>query len=210
MIRINLLPEEERGKRVRRGAPRLRMPSLKIPMVPQTIWIVSVIGVLVVIFLGIYVSRRVAIGRLNRDITRMEKRLTKLRREAELVKSLETKTKELQNRLGIINKLNRDRFLRVKMLDDLCARVPDYIWLTSFDEVSSQIKITGLTFSNLTVAKLIEELSESDYFSEPDLVSLRKKTIAGQDLMEFSLTVGMKEVSPPTQERKRLLRRGSG
>ena len=139
----------------------------------------------------------------------METRLAKLKREADLVHSLEAKTRELQNRLGIINRLNRDRFLRVKMLDDLCSRVPDYIWLTSFEEVSSQIKITGLTFSNLTVAKLIEELSESDYFSGPDLVVLRKKTIVGQDVMEFTLTVGMKEASPPATERQRL-RRGRG
>ena len=83
MIRINLLPEEERGKRVGKGLPGLKMPSLKIPMVPQTIWIVSIIGVLLIIFLGIYVSRRIAIGRLDRDITRMETRLAKLKREAE-------------------------------------------------------------------------------------------------------------------------------
>ncbi len=209
MIRINLLPEEERGKKVRRGPPGLKIPSLKIPMVSQTIWIASVIGVLVVVFLSIYVSRRVSIGKLNNEITRMENRLAKLRKEADLVKSLETKEKELQNRLGVINKLNRDRFLMVKMLDDLCARVPDYIWLTSFEEVSSQVKITGLTFSNLTVARLIQELNESDYFSNAELVLLRKKTIAGQDVMEFSLTAGMKGTSPPIKEQKRH-RRGSG
>jgi len=209
MIRINLLPEEERGKKARKRPSGLRIPSLKIPMVPQTIWILAIVGILAVVFLSLYLSRIVAIGRMNREIVRMENRLAKLQKEADLVRDLETKEKELQSRLSVINRLSRDRFIRVKMLDDLCTRVPDYIWLTALEEVSSQARITGLTFSNLTVARFMEELSASEYFSDPELVSLRKKTVGGQDVMEFLLTVPMKQVSPPVEERRRP-RRGSG
>lgn len=209
MIRINLLPEEEKRRKIKRGPPGLKIPSLKIPIVPQTIWMLVTIGVIIVILFGIYLSRRLEIRRLDREITRMENRLTKLRREADLVRNLEAKEKDLRSRLDIITRLNRNRFLRVKMLDDLCSRVPDYIWLTSFEEVSANVKITGLAFSNLTVAKFIKELSESNYFSNPELVSLKKKTIEGQDLMEFSLTVGLKGVSPPEEGLKRP-RRGRG
>ena len=209
MIRINLLPEEERGKKARKRPSGLRIPSLKIPMVPQTIWVLSIVGILAVVFLSLYLSRIVAIGRMNKEIVRMENRLAKLQKEADLVRDLETKEKELQSRLGVINRLNRDRFTRVKMLDDLCTRVPDYIWLTALEEVSSQARITGLTFSNLTVARFMEELSASEYFEDPELISLRKKTVGGQDVMEFLLTVPMKHVSPQVEERRRP-RRGSG
>jgi len=209
MIRINLLPEEERKKRIRKGPPTLKIPSLKIPMVPQTIWMVATIGAIVVILLGVYIGRRLEQRRLTREIGRMQQRLTQLKREADLVRNLEAKEKDLRSRLDIINRLNRDRFLRVKMLDDLCSRVPEYIWLTSFEEVSSNVKIAGLAFSNLTVAKFITDLSQSEYFSNPELVVLRKKTIGGQDVMEFSLTAGLRGVSPPEQELRRP-RRGGG
>lgn len=209
MIRINLLSEEERGKKIRRARPGLKIPSLKFPMVSQAIWMVGVIIALVAIFLIGYAVPRVEIGNLSEEITRMENRLAKLRKEAQLVRDLEAKEKDLRGRLDIIQKLNRNRFLRVKVLDDLCSRVPDYIWLTSFEEVSSQLKITGLAFSNLTVAKFMKELSESNYFANPELISLKKRTIGGQDVMEFSLTSEMKGISLPEREPKRP-RRGRG
>ncbi len=209
MMRINLLPEEERGRRIRKGPPGLKLPSLKIPIVPQMIWMVVVVGAVVIVFLGFYISRRMAIGNFNKETTRMENKLAKLKREADLVRNLEAREKEMKNKLDIIKKLNLGRFLRVKMLDNLCSIVPDYMWITSFEEVSSTVKITGMTFSNLTVAKLIQDLAESEYFVNPELVSLRKKTIAGQDVMEFSLTTGMRKESPAVKEHKRP-RRGSG
>jgi type IV pilus assembly protein PilN len=213
MIRINLLPEEERGRKARRGTPGLKMPAFKlpilprIPMVPQTIWMIGVIVVLAVVLLLVYAIPKRQIANRNNEIARMEAKLAKLKKEADLVKNLETKEKEMKERLEIITRLNRNRFLRAKMLDDLCSRVPEYLWLTSLEEVSSKVKITGLTFSNLTVARLIEELEESSYFTNPELISLKKKTVVGQDVMEFILETGMKELSAPQTERRRPGRR---
>jgi type IV pilus assembly protein PilN len=176
-------------------------------MVPQTIWMIGVIVVLALVLLVVYAVPKRQIANRNKEIARMETRLAKLKKEADLVKNLETKEKEMKERLEIITKLNRNRFLRAKMLDDLCSRVPEYLWLTSLEEVSSKIKVTGLTFSNLTVARLIEELEESTYFMNPELISLKKKTVVGQDVMEFILETGMKEAGAPQTDRRRPGRR---
>lgn len=197
MIRINLLPEEERKKKkAAKKLPKVKIPipsfRIRIPLKPSTFLIGFIVIVILIAFVVIWVRQIGETRKLTKEIDQMNTRLRSLQKEINLVKDLEKKQADLQKRLDVIKGLSENRFLRVKILDELASALPEYVWLTSFEDKIPNFKIEGLAFSNLTVADFMNRLEDSEYLTDVDLTTLRKTAFSGQDVMQFILSVNLK------------------
>ena len=117
MIRINLLPREERTRR--RTLPKIQVPALgaAVPFV--------VLGVVVA---GIATTHATQVRR----IADLEAKVAELRRESasyapqlEKIREITQKRQEVRNRLDIIAKLDQERYFRVRLMDEVAQTLPE-------------------------------------------------------------------------------------
>lgn len=175
MIRINLLPPEEK--------PRLARPRLS-----------GVVPVLAVILfagaVGVLHARQMAqITRVDGDLRAARSETVRLRPQIEAIRELKREIEDINKRLDVIRRLDQGWFMRVGLVDELSRRLPGHVWLTRFAETSqSTVEINGVTFSNMLVADFITRLEESDLYENVDLTVVEKGTVDARDVVKFTLT----------------------
>ena len=181
MIRINLLPREDRPARRKFTLPKLG------PMMP-----IFALIALVALFVGFSVIQTLQVGRLKADIARAREESEKLRPQIETIQELTQKRAELERRLNVIATLDKNRLWRVKLVDELSRCVPDHLWLTSYEETGPDaVKIEGVTFSNLLVADFMSRLEASPLYGQVDLIVAEKGTIDQRNVVKFKVTANM-------------------
>ena len=181
MIRINLLPREERLKR--RG--------FALPKMGAIVPVLALLGV-GALFGAFSVIQTLQVGRLKADIARARVEAEKLRPQIQTIQELTQKREELQRRLNVITSLDKNRLWRVKLVDELSRCVPDHLWLSSYEETGpDQVKIDGVTFSNLLVADFMSRLEASPLYGQVDLIVAEKGTIDQRNVVKFTVTAKM-------------------
>ena len=181
MIRINLLPRDER--QVRR---KIVLPNLGA-MVP-VFALLAVTGLLV----AFSVIQTMQVARLKADIAHAREEAEKLRPQIQTIQELTQKREELTRRLNVIASLDKNRLWRVKLVDELSRCVPEHLWLTNYEEIGpDQVKIEGVTFSNLLVADFMSRLEASPLYGDIDLVVAEKGQIDQRNVVKFTITAKM-------------------
>ncbi|HEX7079042.1 MAG TPA: PilN domain-containing protein [Candidatus Eisenbacteria bacterium] len=181
MIRINLLPRDERH--VKR--------NIVLPKI-GTLMPVLVLLLVAALFTAFSVVQAMQVSRLKGDIARAEQEAEKLRPQIQTIQELTQKREELTRRLNVISNLDKTRLWRVKLVDELSKCVPDHLWLTNYEETGAdKISIEGVTFSNLLVADFMSRLEASPLYGNVDLVVAEKGTIDQRNVVKFKVTASM-------------------
>jgi type IV pilus assembly protein PilN len=177
MIRINLLPRDE--VQVKRN---LALPELST--FAPLILVVVAIGVMTV--LGLYQGQKIA--NLEQTIAAEEAESRRLAPEIAKIKRLDEQRSSLNQRLEVISALDRDRYFRVHVLDEVNRALPDHLWLTRFEETGGDVyTMEGVTFSNFLVSDLLQNLDRSPYFNGVDLQITEKGLIEDVNVVKFEL-----------------------
>jgi len=74
------------------------------------------------------------------------------------VDKINARKKDVQAKLAILADLRKQRTGPVRMLDALSTAIPKKVWLTTFDEKSSAVKMTGRAISHEDVAEFMRGL----------------------------------------------------
>jgi type IV pilus assembly protein PilN len=184
MIRINLMPAEERAHKVRRASGTRKPAGLLLP-------IAIVAGVLVMI-VGMIVHQQAEIHMLMAEVSRVEEESRALAPQIAMVERLSRERADLDLRLSLIDGLARGRFDSVRLVDEFDRSVPDHMWLTSLVQTGSeQLSVDGVTFSNLIIADLMVRLDRSPLFSNVALGVASRGIIDERDVVQFKLTMNL-------------------
>jgi type IV pilus assembly protein PilN len=179
MIRINLLPREERVK-----APRIVLPKIGGSLLPM-----GVLGGAVALIALTAVLERAKVAALKSDVAEIQEEVRAIQPQVDRVKRLTSERQDLERRLDIIRQLDQGRFVSVRIMDNLSREVPKYLWLTEVKEdESGVITVKGMTFSNLIVADLMMTMEKNPMFANVDLIQTNKGKISERDVTEFSIT----------------------
>ena len=182
MIRINLLPPEDRRK-----TRRLKLPSFSGGG-PKAMWMIAAVVV--------YAGMLVAIATLQaRTLTGLEEKISLAKEESERlapqlerIRVLTKEREEVDKRLSIIASLDRERYFRVELLNVVSEKLPPNSWLTSFKETGgTQISIDGVTFSNYLIADLMNNLEKSQRFNNVTLNIAQEGHIMDHKVIQFTL-----------------------
>jgi type IV pilus assembly protein PilN len=179
MIRINLLPREEKAQR--RVALSFKAGDLVIP------------GVLVVaaalVVAGTGLSQHSRATSLEHSIAQVDAQSRALAPQIERVNRLAQERAELDLRLGIIAKLEKGRTQSVRLMDELARCVPDHLWLTgATQDAGTALNLEGVTFSNLVVSDFISRLERSPMFAGVELSVAERATVASREVVKFRIT----------------------
>ncbi|MFQ5600523.1 MAG: PilN domain-containing protein [Candidatus Krumholzibacteriia bacterium] len=183
MIRINLLPQEERAR-------RRNLPAFKIPQFGAVVPFVVLAGV------GCLVATVAALQ--GREVAKLEAGIVEVRLEAdqykpqlEKIRLITQKRQEVRSRLDIVARLDRQRYFRVQLLDELSKSLPQNMWLSAMQELGERnYRIDGVTFSNFNVARFMQNLGKTKHWTAVDLSVAQQGAIEDLDVVQFSVTSG--------------------
>lgn len=187
MIKINLLRPEKKevaaGGGTTTGFAEEAKPSkLSVPA------LVAAIAITVGCIGGLYFMQS---SKLSFEKKQLEERMLK---KAELEKILaklteiETTKKELDNKIKIISDLKMRQKDAVYMMDRMSRCLPEWVWLTNLHFTGGAVGISGKALSNNLIADLINNLQNSNSFTNVQLTSTVRRREAGIDIFEFQIS----------------------
>jgi len=187
MIKVNLIPEEQR-KKVREV--KLKKPSLRIPKLDMILAILALlISIGSVAWLNFSKDRE--LRNLNNEIAKTQQQLKELEKERKMVEDIEKQQAELKEWVSLVQSLNEGRALYFHILDELNKLKPEYMWLVLFEESGKHFKLNGKTFSNYMISNFMDELNGSSYFSDVKLDEIKETEEKEHSVIGFQLSGGI-------------------
>jgi type IV pilus assembly protein PilN len=180
MIKINLLPREERVRRA-----------------PVSTTLVLAAGAAAVVFLAMgygwyWLSGEV--GRLDTTIGQTQAELKRFDELAKQVDRYRAEKKRLEEKIKVIETLVTAQGGPVQILDEISRALPNEVWLTAIHRTGKRLEISGIAFSNFNVATLMTNLGKaSNLLSSVDLVIAEKTTVENVAVERFTITMDVVE-----------------
>lgn len=212
MISINLLP-----KQYSRRYGKFSLGKQGIYMIAAAVGIIAVFGLIT----GYQIYK---INELKGQMEIARVRTMQLQKDISLVDALiDIKTK-ITDRLGAVEKLDRHRSAWVRILGDLSQNIPDFIWLTRFDEISETddqmatpdtttivrdpnkplvmpVEIEGFAFTLNSLASFMIKMMRSNYFDGVDLLMTEELAIGKHKAYNFKVSCNVHYLSDEDLER---------
>ena len=184
MIKVNLVPEEQR-KKVREV--KFKKPSLRIPKFDMILAVLllgaSIAGVFFLNF-----QKDLKLKKLNNDIAQAQQQLKELEKERKMVEDIERQQAELKEWVSLVQSLNEGRALHFHVMDELNKLKPEYMWLVLFEENNQSFKLNGKTFSNYMISNFMDRLNASSYFTNVKLDEIKETEEKEHSVIGFQLS----------------------
>lgn len=175
MIKINLLP---------RGREQKKKEGLR-----------DQIAVLVAAVVALFFLIGVLHSRIGGQITSTQKKTAETKAEIvrlddviKEVKDIEVKRKNLEDKLAVIENLEKGRVGAVMFMDKLSGLVPEKLWLMTLSENQGKVNLNGNAIDNQTIAKFIENLEKSGIFREVVFGSSNQTMFEKYKMVSFTLS----------------------
>jgi Tfp pilus assembly protein PilN len=191
MIRINLLGQ------VRPKASRRASVSTGSALPVLFVGVGAVVGLVVLSFF--YFTWQKQLNEENATIKRLTAEKTQLEQTKLQVEAFEKQKVVLQQRVGTIEQLQRDRTGGQELLDMVANTVSrtENLWLTTMTRKGPNLSVEGSSASVNAVANFITALKRSGYFQKVEIKETRQddKDPAVQTFI-FQISA---EITPPAQ-----------
>ena len=184
MIKVNLVPEEQR-KKVREV--KFKKPALRIPKFDMILSVlVLLISIGAVALLNFSKDRE--LRTLNSKIADAQQQLKELEKERKMVEDIERQQAELKEWVALVQSLNEGRALYFHVMDEINKLKPEYMWLVLFEETNHNFKLSGKTFSNYMISNFMDRLNGSSYFNNVKLEEIRETEEKEHSVIGFQLS----------------------
>lgn len=180
MIKINLLPREER-----RGHAAINAKLL----------LAGVAGVVALLAMGYgWFWLNGEVNRLQADIQQTQAELRRFEELAKQVDKFQAEKKRLEEKLKIIQALMVAQGGPVRLLDEVSKALPSEVWLTAFARTGKKLDVSGIAYSNFNVATFMTNLGKAGpLISNVDLVVSEKTVVEQVPVERFSITMEIKD-----------------
>jgi len=175
MIRINLLPYQEKAKKE-----------------TQTKQLVIIAGCLILFFLivgMIHLWITTSVSFLDKDVKAKDEKILVLNKLIGEVDQIKNEKKILEKKLGVIGTLEKNRSYPVRLLADVASQVPTKdVWLDRLSQTGLSMQVEGKARDNFAVVQFIKNMEGSMYIQSVELVSSKQLELSGIKLQQFVLS----------------------
>jgi Tfp pilus assembly protein PilN len=190
MIRINLLGQTR---------PKAQKQVVPLEATLQLLLLGAAVAVAAVILCIVYYSQKRQLDETNQRIAALRAEEQSLQQVKQDVDRFESEKSVLQQRIDVIEDLQRNRTGAqdlLQMVANTVVRV-DALWLTSLDRKGNAIEIEGVAGSINAVANFISELKRSGYFDQVEIKSAKENDlIPSVETYGFSMSVTIAPQAP--------------
>lgn len=174
MAKINLLPwREERRAELQKQ-------------------FLTLLGAIVLLALGlVFLADRSVNSAIEAQQARnqyIEKHIKELSEQVKEIKALEKKKRELLDRMKVIQELQGNRPIIVRIFDELVRTVPDGMFYLTLSMTNKNISLNGTAESNNRISSLMRNLDSSEWFAVPNLKTVKANESFGDQASDFVLT----------------------
>lgn len=127
------------------------------------------------------------ISRTEERVQQMKTDIDQFKPQLDQVAAFKTRKSELENKIDVIDGLDKARSGPVRVLDELANRTPDRLWLTRLSTKGTSITLNGQSLDNELVALFLRRLGESEYFNNVDLDSTHLADSNGLKVVQFKI-----------------------
>ncbi len=170
MIEINLLPKDYLKR------------STGLSLGKSGLYIgIGAIGV-VAMLIGITIYQMRQVSTLEANIERANERAAMLQKDIQVVDALTEVKEKINDRMRAVERLDRHRSVWVRILADVAADVPEFVWLAGFKETVASAPKAGATKGGAPAAKAkpVQEKEVTETPAAPDtLPSFRPVEVQG-------------------------------
>ncbi len=177
MAQINLLPWREE-----------RRQELKKEFIATVVLVLALGAGLLLL------ADRVVNGQIDHQEARneyLESNIKELNKMVAEIKDLQKRRDQLLYRMRVIQELQGNRPIIVRVLDQLVRTVPDGVFYTDLSTKGKKITISGVAESNNRVSSLMRRLDASDWLASPNLDKVKAAPSYGDQANTFNLTVNI-------------------
>ena len=159
---------------------------------------VAALGIAIIVVVDLFFSGEIQTqkGRnnyLGDNIATLDKQVAEIR-------DIQRKRTLLLDRMKVIQDLQGNRPIIVRILDQLVRTVPDGVFYTQLTASGQTISIVGIAESNNRVSSLMRRLDASDWFRDPNLDGVRAEPSFGEQATTFNMTVQLQLPSAGEEE----------
>lgn len=184
MANINLLPWREE-----------RRAELKQEFL-VTLGGVVVLGVALLVLVNMYFEGEISNQRERNNY--LQGHIKELETQVQEISKLEQKKTELLDRMKVIQELQGNRPVIVRVFDEMVRSLPDGVFYQKLTRNNVKIKVSGIAESNNRVSSLMRNLDGSDWFANPNLTGVKAMPEFGEQASEFDMSF---DISSPDAEK---------
>lgn len=180
MARINLLPwrEELRKERKRQF---------------MVVWCATMLFGIALIFIGdLRINNNISYQKGRNQY--LQHQIAQLNEQISEIKDLRTKKEQLLERMRVIQNLQGNRTVIVRIFDLVARVVPEGVYFKEVTLEKKRLSLVGVAESNNRISALMRNFDKSAWFTEPNLTAVRKVSENSQRWNEFDLTV--RQINP--------------
>ena len=137
------------------------------------------IGIIAVVAMGAAALVWTMSGAVDNDLKQQKQRNAFVQREMSVlderiaeIENLRSRKDQLLERMELIQNLQGNRPIIVRLFDEVARSVPDDLYFTSLEIEGNVATVKGRARSNNRVAALMRNFDESDWFTSPNLISV--------------------------------------
>lgn len=119
---------------------------------------------------------------LKREISVLEERIAE-------IQSLQQKRNELLARMKVIQELQGNRPIIVRVFDELARQLAPRVFFTAVEMQGAALGITGVAESNNRISNQLRNFAESEWFEQPNVTAITADPGYGPQASQFQLTV---------------------
>jgi len=108
------------------------------------------------------------------------------------IKTLNEKKIELEQRMEVVEQLQRSRNVGTQVLNEIAKIIPNGIYLTHLKKKNNTLELEGRSESNNHLANMIREIERSDLFVDAVLESITSEDAESKLLSDFKMRVSIK------------------
>lgn len=216
MIQINLLPKEFRKR------------SGNFSLGKTGYYAVGAVVGIILMIASITGYQMHQLGELEKKMEIARFRTQQLQKDIAVVDALIDVKEKLVKRMEAVDRLDRHRTVWVRILQDVSRQVPEFMWLSLFEEsrtpapvtdttgtqqamslpATRPINLEGYAFTLNSLANFMISLMRSNYFSDIEMASVEEIMIQEQKAYNYRVTATLHYLSD--EELKQLLEQESG
>ena len=119
---------------------------------------------------------------LTKEISVLEGRIQE-------IQQLQTKRQELLARMQVIQALQGNRPIIVRVFDELARKLADRVFYTSLKLNGGKLDIQGVAESNNRISSQLRNFDESEWFKGPNVTAINAQPAFGPQAAAFTLSV---------------------
>ena len=155
----------------------------------------AVILASLVVMAWLWFGQKSQLNKLGQEIAAAEAEKQRLKNVNDDKAKFEKEKAEMERKLGIITKLQKERIIPVHLFDELTkvVNVGAPVWINNYAYTAGGVTMEGFSLSHEALRPIVDGLEKSPYYQAVDLLYSERQIMRDREVYHFSIKSGVEQ-----------------